>query len=759
MSEIKKIFEYPEEKISIIKNYTDAELLDFLNQINTQDERQRLKKKLDYFVPNNLKSPNTPDYIKYGDETRIKYINALKKDTKDNYKKVYRRNKEVGYKDLNPWDSENPFCFAAMWLLWVFSQPEFDCSFYEEFKLLNNIEAEDREFLANPHFVKYLVQKNKENNTISKETIQIFYKFGPFIPDNDIEQEINKCFDKNLIISTFQKKSNNLREENNKLRKNVSELAEEKNLYEKWIEDLKQETSRLQGQLKGNEEREAFFVRLEKEITELKDENINLLSLKQRLLKNEEYKIYKNIGENEEEKKYLVDLILNDDSLSNKIIDKLGLKQEIIQKHKEYFEDKLNSYKDNVYLSQKSELDNQINDLSSKKEELENNLFELEQKQNNFLKPIMDEFKNSKNEIISSYFAIKEIISQEMENKQNKLIENNFELFNYEENMNLPLYESEEEFIDKFQTILSKEKIISPNNAINATSWHLAFKSFKNLIVNDKRIIDCWIKALGINLPIINTLVEPQWQSYRDWFGYFEKNEFNPSNTLIADYYGYLRENSNAFIGFINFFDFNKILPDFYLLPFMKSLNDLGGLNLVNPRLTLNKNDSKYRKIEKFEKLNFIFIPCRDNINSFEIPTEFYNYTGELINYDNNDSDIIEIPNKRANATCWNEWIKNKNDNNKIEVEKFLNIIIGKYNSYNYLLSPNIFEDIINYTSFGDLYLSNEACLDLAISQRLINTIPKNSSLIKELKDIFENVKLEKSCELLEKKLNDLSCQ
>ena len=65
--------DYPIEKIKLIQNYPDGDILAFLDEIKKSDERKDLNFFLTHFVPANLVNENN-NAIKYGLKTKIRYI-------------------------------------------------------------------------------------------------------------------------------------------------------------------------------------------------------------------------------------------------------------------------------------------------------------------------------------------------------------------------------------------------------------------------------------------------------------------------------------------------------------------------------------------------------------------------------------------------------------------------------------------------------------------------------------------------------------
>lgn len=583
--------DYSIEKIKIIQNYPDEEILSFLNDINKPTERKILNELLMPFVHETLVNEHN-NAIKFGEKTKNRYIEALKGQSKGYFSDSKKKKKILP-------EEKAIMLLDKIFLLWRNSNCEFEYQFAQEYMDKNNIVKSDFDF-SDVNFLYFLIDKNMDFQ-ISKETIGILYKFGPFEIDKKLELAIKNCKTRIEILEHTKKQLssktlNDLNEEIIGLKNEILEQKQEINFWSDENKILENENKTLKIKLEKsiNADIEKIKSAFAKTIHN-KDSEINILKnqleeYEELVLKNEElisqnktlerfrdFRIedLNKVLEDKEYGKCLLHLILANKSASKLIIKKLNLKENVIAEGYKYYEQE--------FLEQNLELER----LRQQQQELEQNIQTYEK----------TNFSNRPATI----------------NVKEKSM-----LFNYNPNFRLRSEINLENFISDYQLELNDTKE-------NATSIHKYIMDNNVIILDSKKEFEAWQKAQNIKIPKLEVIIEHSWKGYEDWFGKFDEEEFFPSKTLIADFYNFIKENAEIPIGFIIFNDFDEILPEIYLLPFIKNLEINKYIDLIHPNCKVAPEYECFKRINWIDNLKFVFVKS-NNKNAFDIPYEMEKY-------------------------------------------------------------------------------------------------------------------------------------
>lgn len=577
---------YPNEKIKIIQGFEDKYIINFLDEIKDGSGRSILNKILLPFVPAKFRHEND-NSKKFGLETKERFCKALKGNG--------CFTNPTGRKKTLPENGAFEM-LAVIYSLWMASNNAFS-KIYLEYLSLRKIEK-DKFDIGDINFLKFLLQKNKEY-LISQETIEKFYDFGPIVPSPELNKLIQNCKTRLDIIEHLQKSQTSHQEivqyeaklsHKDELISSLNQEIEDKN-HE--LDFYQEENSKLQKQIKQFEHtnidkmKQNFEKQLSKkeiEIDELKaqlEDYDEIVSQNEKLqVTNKTLEQYRKLDirdfhaqmENKEFRKFLKHLILSDEKTSKLVVRMLNLKEELLLEADKLYEQK-------------------FIDINMELEELN------KQKAN-----LLDEISDIKTQK-SSYVAEKSFnFNQEITTKTSVMLIDDEE---FKEEFRFELNKAENDYDFKLHKKLMHDNVI---------------------IVEDKKDIAVWLKCQKFGCNPLEVIVEYDWTSYSDWFGFFDTdNKFIPSNTLIADYYKSTKLNPDLPFGIIIFNDFNKILPEIYLEPFFQNIEIKGFLDLIHPDTDVKKEYEIFKRIEFLNNLKFVLVKSKSK-DAFDIPMTFKKY-------------------------------------------------------------------------------------------------------------------------------------
>lgn len=579
---------YPNEKIKIIQRFEDKYIINFLDEIKNREIRSLLNKALSPFIPEELKHEND-NARKYGSKTKNRFCLALKGDLEGFFADT-KCNKKISPKD------KALQTFSEIYKLWIKANPEFSKTYIEEYLSLREIEKGKFD-IGDIDFLKFLLQKNKEY-LISKETIEKFYDFGPIVPSPELNKLINNCKTRLDIIEHLHKSQISYQEivqyetklnQKDELIRSLNQEIEDKNLE---LDFYLEENSKLQKQIKQLEHtnidkmKQNFEKQLSEKEIEINELKAQLEDYDEIVLQNEKLQVtnktleqYRKLDirdfhaqiENKEFRKFLKHLILSDEKTSKLVVRMLNLKEELLLEADKLYEQK--------FIDANIELE----ELNKQKEQLLNDISTTKSKK-------------------ISYVAEKNYSNQEVLQKTSVMLID------------------DEEFKEEFRFELNKIE--------NDYDFKLHEKLKRNnvIIVEDKKDIAVWLKCQKFVCNPLEVIVEYDWTSYRDWFGFFDTdNKFIPSNTLIADYYKSTKLNPDIPFGIVIFNDFNKILPEIYLEPFFQNIEIKGFFDLIHPDTDVKKEYEVFKRIEFLNNLKFVFVKSKSE-DAFDIPITFKEY-------------------------------------------------------------------------------------------------------------------------------------
>ncbi|MBP3923976.1 hypothetical protein J6E39_01885 [bacterium] len=578
---------YPNEKVKIIQSFEDKYIINFLDEIKNGPGRSCLIKILSPFVPTHLKH-ESDNSKKFGLETKERFCKALKG--------IGRFTNSTNRKKTLPENGAFEM-LSTIYSLFMETNSEFSLTFIEEYISLKKIEKSNFD-IGDIDFLKFLIKKNKEF-LISKETIDIFYNFGPIIPSPELNKLIHNCKTRLDIIEHLHKSQTSHQEivqyeaklnHKDELISSLNQEIEDKNLE---LDFYQEENNKLQKQIKQFEHtnidkmKQNFEKQLSKkeiEIDELKaqlEDYDEIVSQNEKLqVTNKTLEQYRKLDirdfhaqmENKEFRKFLKHLILSDEKTSKLVIRMLNLKEELLLEADKLYEQKF------------IDVNIELEELNKQKEQLLIDISSMETQK-------------------SSYVAEKGL---------------NFNQGIYQKASMMLI--DDEEFKEEFRFELNK--------AENDYDFKLHEKLKHNnvIIVEDKKDIAVWLKCQKFGCNPLEVIVEYDWTSYSDWFGFFDtNNKFIPSNTLVADYYKSIKLNPNLPFGIVIFNDFNKILPEIYLEPFFQNLEVKGFLDLIHPDTDVKKEYEVFKRIEFLNNLKFVFVKSKSK-DAFDIPITFKKY-------------------------------------------------------------------------------------------------------------------------------------
>lgn len=684
-----KLPEYPLEKIHQIQKYSDDEFICFLQQIAGKPRSDLNSEILDKFVPKHLKAIND-NAIKYGEETLKNYIKALKEND-DEYVIEHREHRRVKISGIKIWKQ-----FNYVFLLWLICQDDLVESIRDELKL----DGFDLETICTVEFLAELCDFSTKSYQISKEKITMFYNFSSILADKELEQDF------------------------------VANCIEEK--YIKIIKDKNQEIERFSQKLKELKSNQETFKSKDEKIEKLENQVNDLLN--------------GIITENIEAD--ILNLIREKEDILEKIANFPSIQKAILEEHEKYFEniykefEKTTNERKNAITIEIDELEKEKISLEKDKHSLENEIGKKNVELTNLessIDQISNRIETNRKDLISDFIVAKTTLEKYF--TDSKVVNNhNFIPFEYNLNLNNLPYTNEQSFIDKFRIILYKSNVIKREDFLNPIVWHLAIKSFEKFVFADKRILDCWIKALGLRLPVINTIVEPTWSNVGNWYASYDNKdkELRLSKTQIPDYCYFLKTNPDVFIGFINFVDFNKALTDLYLMPSLKQLQESGNIIISRPREANNNNLEDILSLDSFNKLKLCFIKANSN-NVFDISQDLYSYSSVLtkLKTENTINFSVDAEGEAVTKSLWLEWVNNRTrpDENH-EIYKLIESIKDLLIDENLALHTKVFDDIETYISYALIYLNDSIAIDTVLSLRLLNAIPDKKRIIQKMIEI-----------------------
>ncbi len=580
---------YPNEKIKIIQGFEDKYIINFLDEIKKREIRSRLNTALSPFIPEELKHEND-NAKKYGKKTKNRFCIALKGELEGFFADTKRS------KRVLPRDKAFQTLFE-IYGLWIEANPEFSKTYIEEYLSLREIEKGKFD-IGDIDFLKFLLQKNKEY-LISKETIEKFYDFGPIVPSPELNKLINNCKTRLDIIEHLHQSQISYQEiiqyetklnQKDELISSLNQEIEDKNLE---LDFYLEENSKLQKQIKQLEHtnidkmKQNFEKQLSRKEIEIDELKAQLEDYDEIVLQNEKLQVtnktleqYRKLDirdfhaqmENKEFRKFLKHLILSDEKTSKLVVRMLNLKEELLLEADKLYEQK-------------------FIDVNMKLEEL-----------NKQKASLLDEISDIKTQK-SSHAAEKSLnFNQEILPKSSRMLID------------------DEEFKEEFRFELNKAE-----NDYDL-KLHEKLKNNNVIIVEDKKDIAVWLKCQKFGCNPLEVIVEYDWTSYSDWFGFFDTdNKFIPSNTLIADYYKSTKLNQNLPFGIIIFNDFNKILPEIYLEPFFQNIEIKGFLDLIHPDTDVEKEYEIFKRIKFLNNLKFVLVKSKSQ-DAFNIPMSFKKY-------------------------------------------------------------------------------------------------------------------------------------
>lgn len=571
---------YPNNKQKIIQEFDDQYIFEFIDEIKISKARSRLNSYLAPFVPDELKHESS-NAKKYGIKTRQRFCRALKGNLDGYFANTQNHRKKISAKE-KAFDT-----LYSILTLWIDSNPEFSDILVEEYKSIKKTDKEKID-VCDIDFLKFLCKINKEY-LISKETIESLYKFGTLVPTPELDNLIQNCKTRLEIIGALRiskkqdidasKYETELEVKNKQIDTLYKEIEHKKfelNFYQ-------DENSKLQQQIKHFENtdidkmKDNFKTHLrqkENEVNELKaqlEDYDEIVSQNEKLqVANKTLEGYRKFAIREfysqmEDKKFrktLKHLILSDDKTSKLVIKKLNLQEELLLEADIIYNQKL---KDENY---------ELEKLTEQKELLILEIAEMQKEKDGYRKkpkvPLM-------------------ILNEE----------------NFKEDFRFKLNKAENDYDFKLHEKLKNDNVI---------------------IVEEKKDIEIWLKCQKFSCNPLEVIVEYDWTSYRDWFGFFNNdNKFIHSNTLIADYYKSIKLNSDIPFGMIIFNDFNKILPEIYLESFFQNLEIKGFLDLIHPDTNVQKEYEIFKRIEFLNNIKFVLVKSKSK-DAFAIPASLKKY-------------------------------------------------------------------------------------------------------------------------------------
>lgn len=607
--------EYSQEKKDLITSSSIDELMQLLNEISQSKERSFLNKEvLSKFVVPTLKNSKT-DSIKYGKETKENYCKALRGELKG-----FFANKQHT-KKTTPQEAAFQL-FDLVVKLWCSSNAE-----------INELDLEENK----TEFQGIMDAALKSN--VSKETLNTLYKFSPLPIDKKLEAKINKAPNRMAIFNKLSEKniiesSKEITNLQNQLKKQSGEL----NILKSKCEELEEEV-----------EQHSDYYEIKKQLEEKTTECNKYSDYEQIKEKADTISLIQN-NYNELLTKYK-NIIQENTELKNK-----NQTSPDIEKMKEGFKKQIKEKMD--IISEKEETISELNKKISDYDEIishdidklatENNVLKRREVQD--LRAIKskiesdDEFRqkfkrlilsdkptcdliirklNLKQEVVLEASA--RIAQQEIENKQMSHSEPvqeksiNKKLISFEESENLFTYPNKSLLSDSNQEEF-KEELFSRLDGDEQYKEDLYNKMQKSFVIlNKKEELNAWLRAQDYDLKPIIVIPEFDWTSYKDWFGDFKGSRFIPASTLVPNFYKFIKNNPNIPLGIIEFIDFNKILPDLYIEPFIQNIEYNRGLYLTNPSKKINNADIDYRFVKALPNLKFVFIKSQAP-KAFEIP-------------------------------------------------------------------------------------------------------------------------------------------
>ncbi len=614
------ISEIKEEKIKLIRTYRDGDLLSFIDEIRGKEYRAALNQFLDFFVPKSVKNIKS-NAEKYGLKTRYNFLTFFKSNNLTSNKT--NTNLDSHLQDLAT------KIYLSIYIIWVESQFGAEAESFSKSELVSD------------DFIDKIIEGCKQEK-YPKEVVEKFYKFSPFINiDEKIELKISRLRYQYIdYIDRFRreqqiefagserieklKKSNlessrtinDLKNANTKLNSDKTHLLEENEILKKQNEELigkvDSQTKRINEIYKENEELKNTNLQLQKEKKEI-DNISNPLKMKESLegkieelnniiaIKNNEIEDLKNqsqtsssgvdiknskeyielkqkfdklanfrmqeldkkIQEDKKLQQILLSLILNNSTASKLVIKHLNLKEEVINEGYDYY--------DNEMIEKQFEL-----------------------------RKLQQEIKNS------------QILINKLRSEKNNIIsEGQTSIQNQAEN------EAQVNVSKYFKYDLKlKDADVANLFAGSDTGFVRKFISSEFVIMSEDKFRESFDFS-NVNIPICDVIVEPYWHSHEDWFGKYENGIFHPAKTMVSDYYNFVKHTPDLPFGLIVFRNFNKILPEIYIQPFIEAFSAEGCFRLIHPLEC--KDGGDFAKIESLPNLKYIMLKTNDD-NSFSIP-------------------------------------------------------------------------------------------------------------------------------------------
>lgn len=611
--------EYSKEKQEYIKSLPIYEIMDYVSQITGKYRGCLNKAYLNDFVNEKYKNLKD-DSIKYGPETKRNFCELLKNGEFSN-KKRKRLLKEDDFSTL----------LITLNLFWTESNFEL-----HQFIIYENKEEEEKKEIDYIASLNNFIQENKKNNTISKESIRTFYQFSPIDLNNDIEKQINNCKSRLEIIPKI--KSKNDKEIDN-LKRKKSEIEQEKSKNDDIVKDLNEKNEKLE---KDIQLKTACINQLNDEINQEKEHSFELQTKLDIAEKNsnKNYDLEK-VKENFQKQLKDKDIIIEDlqakikesehiysknEELLNEVISLRKIKEFNLREFKNKISNDI-SFQDDLkrlILSDESTYKLVIRLLNLKEEILKeahkiyeqeciDDKLEIEQleKQIDILKLEIESLQKEKNDVSKNAIMTTILSSMQFEDE---------DLFKLpSENQSKPLMFINENQFDREVRLVLEDK---GDKYINSLLYK--FKKEKFIIVDDEDDILALINTQRYNFESLYIFPEYDWTSINDWFGYFDNGKFIPSKTKIADYCKFVKD-ENLPLGVVVFYDFNKILPDMYLEPFIQNININEGMDLIHPNAIVNDNSVDFKRIEISNSLKFVFVKSKSQ-NAFDIPYSMKKY-------------------------------------------------------------------------------------------------------------------------------------
>ena len=602
------IVNYSEGKKKYIKSLSMDILLDFLGEITDSFSRKELNDNiLNYFISRKYKN-SKDNTLRYGLETKKNYCKAIKGELQGFF------SNSTNTKALSMEDKAFLLLPNSI-LLWYFSN----------FETQNiDLEKDDKNKVDWEKSLNKLIQEN-QNNNVSKESIRTLYRFSPIEQNTKIEDKIDKCksrleiYSKKAPKEELENKINDLTEQIKQTKDSLSEKESLIDSLNSIIEDLQtqikqrnEEISQIQNKLEQEKEKnkscdiekaKANFENLIEEknnkIEELNKNLIDYENLKQTNQKlydeNDTLKRYREfnlkdfaskINTDESFRSTLRHLILSDKQTYKLIIKILNIKEDLLKEADKIYEQK--------FIDENLELDK----LREEKESLKNEVEILKSEQSN----IITETKQNKSDLIISM--------------------SNDDIFGIPSNTPKMIFNQNEfnkEVMEQLST--NNDNLAYYNNLLKK----LEEENF--VIIENEADINVWTRTqdyFDSYFPTLKIIPEYDWTSISDWFGYFENGKFIPSKTKISDYYKFVKT-ENLPLGVVIFYDFNKIMPEIYLEPFMQSIKINKKFDLVHQNLIVNEESEIFKQITIPKELKFVFIKSKSP-KAFEIPYSMKKY-------------------------------------------------------------------------------------------------------------------------------------